>query len=376
VRTAGCDRGWMAEAIEDGRLAEADRTAFRRHMGGCSDCLRAANALGRLHDRMAALPYAETTDLHHQAQRRRLMARAETSWGRSPQPGGRRWGRHLLAAALLTGAAAVVLVARTHPRVETPTAEAPLYEVTGLADGSWTNAEAGPVARVALTRGSAAFHVHHLRAGQRFLVTLPDGEIEVRGTRFVVEIAGGRTRYVVVMEGKVALRRPGAEERLLIAGERWDAPPSPPPSPPEHIESPGPAAVAPLPPRRMQPRGERAIVAASGTHPSSAEPPRRVIGDGAAAGEPSLSRAASNLFARGIEAFRAGRYQQAELFWGWFLDRHGADPRAEDAAFLRAVGRARMGDAAGAGALAREYLERFPRGMRRREAEALSRQGH
>jgi len=125
----------------------------------------------------------------------------------------------------------------------------------------------------------------------------------------------------------------------------------------------------------MRPRHERAIVAASGARPTSAEPPRRVIGDGAAAGEPSRSREASNLFARGIDAFRAGRYQEAELFWRSFLDRHAVDPRAEDAAFLRAMGRARMGDAAGAGALAREYLQRFPRGMRRREAEALSRQG-
>jgi TolA-binding protein len=117
-------------------------------------------------------------------------------------------------------------------------------------------------------------------------------------------------------------------------------------------------------------------VAAGSAPPTSDEPPRRVAGDGAAAPGPSASRAASNLFAQGIDAFRAGHYQEAELFWRSFLDRHGADPRAEDAAFLRAVGRARMGDAAGAGALAREYLQRFPRGMRRREAEALSRQGH
>jgi hypothetical protein len=40
---------------------------------------------------------------------------------------------------------------------------------------------------------------------------------------------------------------------------------------------------------------------------------------------------------------------------------------------LRAVGRARSGDRTGAAALARAYLERFPQGMRRREAESLSR---
>src|SRR5581483_9561966 len=77
-------------------------------------------------------------------------------------------------------------------------AAAPRYEVTGLTEASWTNEEAGTTARVKLARGSAAFHEHKLNAGQKFFVVLPDGEIEVRGTRFVVDIEDGRTKYVVV----------------------------------------------------------------------------------------------------------------------------------------------------------------------------------
>lgn len=80
-----------------------------------------------------------------------------------------------------------------------------------------------------------------------------------------------------------------------------------------------------------------------------------------------------NLFARGIDAFRAGRYTEAEGFWAAFLRERPQDPRVEDIAFLRAVARARQGDVQGAAALARAYLDRFPRGMRRKEAEALTR---
>jgi TolA-binding protein len=82
---------------------------------------------------------------------------------------------------------------------------------------------------------------------------------------------------------------------------------------------------------------------------------------------------APELFARGIEAFRAGRYDEADSLWKAFVVKHPKDPRAEDVAFLRAVGRVRLGDAQGAATLARAYLDRFPRGMRRREAEAISR---
>jgi TolA-binding protein len=82
---------------------------------------------------------------------------------------------------------------------------------------------------------------------------------------------------------------------------------------------------------------------------------------------------ASALFARGVAALRDARYAEADAFLREFLVKNPRDSRAEDAAFLRAVGRSRSGDDAGAAELARDYLARFPQGMRRREAESLSR---
>jgi hypothetical protein len=48
------------------------------------------------------------------------------------------------------------------------------------------------------------------------------------------------------------------------------------------------------------------------------------------------------------------------------------DPLVEDAHFLRAVARSRSGDADGAAKLAKEYLRKFPDGLRRREAEKIA----
>ena len=51
-----------------------------------------------------------------------------------------------------------------------------------------------------------------------------------------------------------------------------------------------------------------------------------------------------------------------------------SDPRTEDASYLRAVALARMGDVEGASELAREYLARYPNGLRRVEADRLTKQ--
>jgi TolA-binding protein len=72
-----------------------------------------------------------------------------------------------------------------------------------------------------------------------------------------------------------------------------------------------------------------------------------------------------------MAAFDAGDYGQAERAFLGFERRHPGDARCEDATFLRAVARARRGDAAGASAIAREYLERYPRGLRVHEAKQL-----
>jgi FecR protein len=396
VNANRCDWVWMAEALDDERLGDHERAAFARHVAGCDVCRRAAEDGARLRVAMLGISEPPISDFEHRRLRRRLLARVAL------RPQSSVPGRTLRRAAVCLALGVVILVVGLHalpPRARPATVARPLspprYEVTALADARWTNEEKGATARVTLSRGSAAFHVHHLSEGQRFLVLLPDGEVEVRGTRFVVALEHDRIDYVVVMEGKVALRRAGAPERLLNAGERWDSPEARErgaegsglrvPGASSEGASVFPDAARPAAPAR---RAHRASHHRRGSPHATAEAapvegPDAPDGDsGPAASRPATPGAVDrtgetpDLFARGVHAFRAGRFDDADGLWQRFLDEHRDDPRAEDAAFLRAVGRARRGDAKGAASLARVYLERFPHGMRRREAETLAGAAH
>jgi TolA-binding protein len=76
-----------------------------------------------------------------------------------------------------------------------------------------------------------------------------------------------------------------------------------------------------------------------------------------------------------MKAFRDGDYASADDLLGRFMREMPADPRVEDACFLRAVANARQGKKANAADIARTYLARFPRGLRRPEAERIAAQG-
>jgi TolA-binding protein len=78
-------------------------------------------------------------------------------------------------------------------------------------------------------------------------------------------------------------------------------------------------------------------------------------------------------FALAMAAFSAGDYGRAERLFLAFGQDHPADARVEDATFLIAVARSRRGDVDGAGKIARQYLQRYPSGLRRVEAERLAR---
>jgi len=78
-------------------------------------------------------------------------------------------------------------------------------------------------------------------------------------------------------------------------------------------------------------------------------------------------------FAKAMAAFTAGDYGSAQALFAAFEREHGSDDRVEDALFLRAVAHARRGDRSASRAAATEYLKRYPNGLRRREAEELTR---
>jgi TolA-binding protein len=185
-----------------------------------------------------------------------------------------------------------------------------------------------------------SFRVPHLEPAQRFSVALPDGELEVRGTEFTVVVDGGRTMAVNVTDGAVALRIDGRPETVLHAGDLWPEPP--------------------------------AIVAAAGSVDPIAS------GSSAAPAVVHAARAASHgpspgaLFDDAFASFEHGAYAEADRKLERFVREHPSEPRAEDAAYLRAVARFRLGDREGAAALARAYLEANPSGLRRLEARRLA----
>ena len=99
----------------------------------------------------------------------------------------------------------------------------PRFRISNLENGVFESKVEGATVRASMTRGLAAFHIERITPPQRFLLTLPDGDLEVRGTRFVVSIENGKTALVDVAEGTVALHLQGREEMLLAAGQRWPA---------------------------------------------------------------------------------------------------------------------------------------------------------
>jgi hypothetical protein len=289
-----------------------------------------------------------------------------------------------LGVAFAAVAIAVVLVLRRPPffaeRAPTPT-----FRMATSEGAAWRPLSESATLQLLVERGRVELEVDKLRQGQRFLLELPDGELEVQGTRFMVDVDGVRTNAVRVMEGRVALRLRGRAEIVLVGGENWS----------ERSAVPSPSASSTPSTKPVLPSSEStlpsgAATTAGGPRTQTKAPPiesprarhaaRRERGamdggesasaDSSAGGAPATS---ASDFAQAMSAFSAGDYGRAEhLLFGFERD-HQEDTRAEDAMFLRAVARSRRGDAVGAQTIAREYLRRYPNGLRRSEAERLAR---
>jgi TolA-binding protein len=200
--------------------------------------------------------------------------------------------------------------------------------------------------------------VDRLRPNQRFALQLPDGELEVRGTRFIVRVDAQHTLGVAVEEGHVALRLRGHVETMLGPGEAWPAvtPPS------------APAAQSAVAPSKASPFHARgALVKVDSAVPSGSA---NAVGPSSTANAPPAT--AAEEFARAMSSFSRADYGTAEQLLDAFDARHPGSAHAEDVLFLRALTRSRRGDEQGAGVLARTYLHRYPAGFRREEAEQLS----
>ncbi|HVY36276.1 MAG TPA: FecR family protein [Polyangia bacterium] len=80
-----------------------------------------------------------------------------------------------------------------------------------------------------LASGAVSVHVSKLKAGERFVLVTPDAEVEVRGTRFKVDVVpaaaecgGGTVTRVAVEEGLVEVRTATGDARVP-AGAHWPA---------------------------------------------------------------------------------------------------------------------------------------------------------
>ena len=164
---------------------------------------------------------------------------------------------------------------------------------------------------------------------------------------------GTRTLAVNVMEGRVALRIRQRGSELLSAGDDYQAPA------PETTATTVDAAV---------PQAKEAA-----SKPSLARV--RADDDETKTDEKTVAPAPAptSPFTLAMSAFNAGDYGRADELFAAFERVHPKDSRVEDALFLRAVARARRGDDSGARLIALEYLKRFPNGLRKADAERLSR---
>jgi len=393
-----CKRGWEVEALVDGRLVGKDRASLERHVETCEDCGRSVMRMRELGGLLSALPTTDRTSLERRRERADLLTRANE---RLVGGEGRRSGFWVALALVPAVAVLAVLLARPAATVAVgpalPPSAATLdgppasagFEVTDVDHASFTTEQRDATSRVALRSGTASFHVEHVRPGARFVVALPDGEVEVRGTRFVLEVADGHTRSVVVTEGVVEVRL-REFSGLLRAGERWPrAPVAAPVSRPQrsgeptttggHAASSVPADATGVAAAVGAAAVSTAIAAAGSAATSPAEPSAREVLAGPLASVAAEPGPASGLtgpgprFAAAMSAYNAGDYGEAERRFVAFGAEFPSDSRAEDAMFLLAEVRARRGDLAGAREAARAYLRRFPAGLRAPAATRLAR---
>jgi hypothetical protein len=204
-----------------------------------------------------------------------------------------------------------------------------------------------------LDSGSVRADVAKLRPHERFVIRTSDAEIEVHGTSFEVfrvasdpTCGNGTTTRVKVREGIVAVRA-GGTETFVHANEAW----------------PRDCSIAATSPAPAETRPSDATTASGVTTTPSVSRRR--------ADPPASDLAAQNdQFERALARKRAGDVSGAIAAFEEFLARYPAShlaqsARAERMKLLRGVDRER------ARAAARAYLETYPNGFARRDAEVI-----
>jgi hypothetical protein len=218
--------------------------------------------------------------------------------------------------------------------------------VVAAPDVRWSRTREDEVERVYLTAGALRVHVRPQQRGERFLVELPDGQLEVRGTTFQVVVTDGATSYVHVDEGVVELRLRGSEARLLGVGDSW------------------PEAQPPTASGSTQPR--RVGAARSSARAQDTDPLLSTV-----AVQAPLAASTIDGYAEAMRLLQDGRAEDAATLFHAYAVAHAGASQAEDASFLEALALARAGRRDAAGLAAERHLTSYPRSFHAKDAAIL-----
>jgi TolA-binding protein len=406
----------MVEAARDGRLDAREGASVTRHLATCAACQSLAAELARMAELAGGVPLPPKTPLEHQRGRVALLNQAALEAGAlapAPhRPSSRivRLGALAVAASLALAAGGALFVRRdvgAQPALARTIPAAPRIaarletRVLAVGEARFTRTHVGKLERVALEEGAINLEVRPLGPDERFVVATGDGEVEVRGTVFRVEAHEDRLVSVWVSEGKVEVRyaagaklEPGAAgltarsadgapapigATLLRAGQTWAPSSAPSSAPSEGPSVAPPAAVASAPvasaavgpsaaPKAAAPTGAVARLQGQATHATAAA-------NGAPAAPVETPAHASNKggFAEAMRLIERGDYAAGADQLEAYRKANPKDARAEDAAYLSMIALQRAGRREDAAAAARRYLQQFPNGYRRAEAQAMAR---
>ena len=244
---------------------------------------------------------------------------------------------------------------------------------------------------VQLEDGQIAVEVAALDQNEHFIVLASDGQVEVRGTKFIVGAAGSKLAMVSVIEGRVELRRPEATAVFLSAGETW--------SPPitatrdELLPKRDQVVIATADKRIVADEpAEPAVIAASPTKVvSSPDTPGKRPGTVVAKNTATTTGPAAPVaevqapvqtsvvaakpgeldFKNGVTALRAGDADGATRSFTAACSAARGNALDEDACFWVGAAARRAGQTATARTALASFLQRFPSSVRAGEAAAL-----
>lgn len=327
------------------------------------------------------LPASEPATDRAEQNRTRMLAGAASV----PQHG-RSFRMPFVAVGLSLAAAAAALVwfvGRKDESTSVAVTESVAREtIVALNRGEFDRVATWPDYQVRVRTGRVSFEVGPVQSGERFRVMTADSEIEVRGTRFVVEAAQDRLVMVLVDEGTVEVRMPSHDPVTVKVGERWSPPrtaqlddvvPAP-PSPTEPAVTPPTTSVVPT-----KKQATRHKVEASVDAPAVTKTPPTV--DAPASRKPAISveqvapvpvhvKPSEAEFRRGWTMLRAGDAGGASKAFAKACSDAGADAR-EDACYWSGVAAKRAGQTSAARDALAKFISSFPRSTRAGEAAAL-----